>query len=114
MGFGPPDLNSGLANLARVAGLPEPVAEFPFAGLAGNRRWRIDLAWPDARLAVEIDGGTFIGGRHVRGLGAEADREKRNELVLAGWRVLVFTGKMIDDGRALEAITISLEEFAAP
>jgi hypothetical protein len=111
MGFGPPDLNSGLANLVRLAGLREPIHEFPFGGLAGNRRWRIDLAWPDARLAVEIDGGTFTGGRHVRGVGAEGDRQKRNELVLAGWRVLVFTSKINDDGRALDAISRALEEF---
>jgi len=39
-------------------------------------------------LAVEVDGGTWTGGRHTRGAGFEADCEKLNAAVIAGFRVL--------------------------
>lgn len=59
-----------------------------------SRRWRFDFAWPDARVAVEIDGGQWArgGGRHNR----DSDREKLNEAAALGWRVLRFSGQMID------------------
>jgi hypothetical protein len=69
-----------------------------------TRRWRFDLAWPSMRLAVEVEGGTWAGGRHTRGAGFEADCEKYNEAALAHWTVLRVTPAMIDDGRALAVI----------
>jgi very-short-patch-repair endonuclease len=66
---------------------PEPVREFRFC----ERRWRFDLAWPDVRVAVEIDGGMFVRGGHNRGPQITKDHEKRNAAVLLGWRVLVYT-----------------------
>ena len=69
----------------RAAGLPEPVAEYCFHPL---RRWRLDWAWPDRRLALEIEGGVWTRGRHTRGAGFLADMEKYNHLALAGWRLL--------------------------
>lgn len=58
-----------------------------------TRKWRFDFAWPDLKIAVEIDGGQFkkFGGRHAR----DSDREKLNEAVLLGWSVLRFSGEMI-------------------
>ena len=52
-------------------------------------RYHIDLAWPAAWLAVEVDGGQRKagGGKH----GGVADYIKLRRLVLAGWRVLRFT-----------------------
>lgn len=82
----------------RAAHLPEPQPEFRFHA---QRRWRFDLAWPDCRVAVEVDGATFAGGRHVTGTGYERDAEKLNEATVLGWRVLRVTPAMIDDGRAL-------------
>ena len=82
----------------RAAGLPEPVRELRFAP---PRRWRFDLCWPAFRLACEVEGGVYSGGRHTRGSGFEADCEKYNTATLDGWRVIRVTGKMIDDGRAL-------------
>jgi len=59
-----------------------------------TRRWRFDFAWPDLKIAVEIDGGQFkkFGGRHSR----DSDREKINEAVFLGWSVLRFSGEMIN------------------
>jgi very-short-patch-repair endonuclease len=55
------------------------------------RRWRFDFAWPDAMVAVEVEGGVWTGGRHTRGAGFQADCRKYNAAVLLGWRVLRYT-----------------------
>jgi len=65
------------------------------------RRWRFDFAWPDARVAVEVEGGTWSDGRHNRGDGFERDCEKYAEAAIAGWQVLRVTTAMVDDGRAV-------------
>ena len=83
----------------RAVGLPEPETQYRFAS---PRRWRFDIAYPDRRLAAEIEGGTWTGGRHVRGSGFEKDCEKYNEAVLRGWRVFRFTGGMVDSGEAIK------------
>lgn len=49
------------------------------------RRWRFDFAWPDARVYVELDGGTWIRGRHSRGGGTVGDCSKHNAATLDGW-----------------------------
>ena len=63
-------------------GFPEPVREFYFRG------WRFDFAWPSLKIALEIDGGTYIGGAHVRRKGYERDCKKNNAAQLEGWIVL--------------------------
>ena len=85
----------------RAAGLPEPQTEYRFAP---PRRWRFDFAWPAAMLAVEVEGGSWIAGRHVRGRGFEADCEKYNAATLLGWRILRFTTAMVESGAALSAV----------
>lgn len=65
----------------QAVGLPPPVPEYRFAS---PRRWRFDYAWPDLRLALEVEGGTWTGGRHVRGHGYERDCEKYGEAVVLG------------------------------
>jgi len=81
----------------QLAELPAPQREFIFHK---KRKWRFDLAWPDLLIAVEVEGGIWTGGRHVRGEGYEADCEKYNEAQLAGWMVLRFTPGMIKRGQA--------------
>lgn len=93
-----------IANLMvdmRALGLPEPTPEHRFDP---SRRWRFDFAWLPQKVAVEIDGGTWIGGRHTSGAGYERDCHKLNAAVLAGWRVLRFTTGMVQDGSAIDAI----------
>lgn len=94
-----------LAFAVRAVGLPEPVREFLFAP---PRKWRFDLCWVDQLLAVEIDGGTYSGGRHTRGAGFEADCEKQAEAVLRGWRLIRVTTRHVEDGTALQWIERAL------
>ena len=72
------------------------------------RRWRLDHAYPEKKIAIEVEGGHWINGRHTRGSGFEKDCEKYNALALAGWRLFRFTPKMVKDGTALKTIKQAL------
>ena len=64
------------------------------------RRWRFDAAFPDRKIAIEIDGGVFLpsGGRHNRGAGFRGDCEKINEAALLGWRIFRFLPEQLKSG----------------
>ena len=68
--------------------LPPPVREYKFLPA---RKFRFDFAWPDLLVAVEIHGGQWQRGRHVRGKGFRVDCDKWNLATLDGWRMLHYT-----------------------
>jgi very-short-patch-repair endonuclease len=77
-----------------------------------SRDWRFDFAFPEHKLAVEIDGGQWQthGGRHSR----DSDREKLNQAAVLGWRVMHYSGSMLDDPeRVVAEIMHALEGFDA-
>lgn len=90
-----------------TADLPRPESELRFAP---PRRWRFDFAFPDHRLAVEIEGAVWTQGRHTRGKGYAADCIKYNSAILAGWRVLRFTTDMLnaDPRQVIETISAAV------
>ncbi|MCF0187926.1 MAG: hypothetical protein HUK04_00305 [Bacteroidaceae bacterium] len=53
-----------------------------------ERRWRFDYAIPTYRIAIEVEGGVWTGGRHTRPQGFLGDIEKYNTATLMGWRVV--------------------------
>jgi very-short-patch-repair endonuclease len=71
---------------------PELVAEYEFDPA---RQWRFDRAHMYARIAIEIDGGTWNGGRHTTGKGFEDDCIKTNAATEAGWRVFRLTTGLV-------------------
>jgi len=79
---------SRFERLLRSVGLPAPVREYRFHAV---RRWRFDYAWLEHKVALEVEGGVWTGGRHTRGAGFLADIEKYNAAVVAGWRVVRVT-----------------------
>jgi hypothetical protein len=89
-----------LLNRIERAGLPAPEQEVPFAKDLG-RRWRFDLAWSARRVAVEVEGGVYSGGRHTRGAGFEQDCTKYNTATTLGWAVYRVTRGMIESGEAV-------------
>ena len=60
-----------------------------------NRKWRFDLALPDVKVAIEIEGVTTEGGRHQRTKGYTNDCYKYNRAQILGWIVLRYTPKMV-------------------
>lgn len=91
----------------RALKLPTAQREYRFHP---KRQWRFDFAWPQAMVAVEIDGGTNLGGRHIRPEGFRKDCIKLNSAVLMGWRVLRGDSMMVKDGTLLDAIAEALKE----
>lgn len=77
-----------------------------------GRNWRVDFAWPDRRLIVEVEGGVYTGGRHTRPSGFVKDIEKYNALTEAGWKVLRFSRREVKSGEALNVIERVLKEGA--
>jgi very-short-patch-repair endonuclease len=80
---------------ALVTGKDQPVLEYPFDKQIG-RKHRFDLAWPEYKVAVEINGQawhTMGGGRH----GKDSDLEKLNLAVSMGWKVYQFSPQMLKD-----------------
>jgi very-short-patch-repair endonuclease len=65
-------------------GLPEPVLHHAVA-LRG-RVIVIDLAYPDRKVAIELD-----GGHHMQPAIFRSDRPRQNAIVLDGWLILRFT-----------------------
>jgi len=62
-----------------------------------KRRWRFDIAIIDLKIAFEIEGGTWRGGRHVNPIGFAKDCEKYNEAVKLGWKVFRLVPQMINE-----------------
>lgn len=91
-----------LAARIRAACLPEPHRQYPFATDVG-RRHRFDFAWPEWKVAAEVDGGTFMA-KHGVAVGHHSslrDYRKRNLAAKLGWRVLAYRPEMIRSGDAV-------------
>lgn len=102
------DLEAALLYYLRVGGLPAPVTQYK---AVEGRRFVWDFAYPDRRLLIEVQGGTWMEkSGHNTGTGLRRDYDKNNHAVLAGWRVLYFSKDMIEDLSAIEVIRKALEE----
>ena len=91
----------------RATGMPMGVAEYRFHP---TRRWRFDRAWPDAKVAIEIQGLTGgAGGRHQRRDGYQIDLEKIHAAMAMGWTVIPCTFDQVKSGEALALLKDKLE-----
>jgi very-short-patch-repair endonuclease len=98
---GPQRTRSGgeraMLRLIRAAGLPAPRTNVVIAGFTA------DFVWADERLIVELDGYPFHGHR------AAFERDHRRDIVHknAGYEVLRFTGRQLDEEPLLVATAIA-------
>lgn len=90
---GPSAIEESMAAQIKEAGLPAPVREHqPIEG----RKFRMDFAWPDLKIGIEVQGMTHrIKGKFHR------DIEKRVLATLARWTVLEVDGASVRSGQAL-------------
>ena len=82
---GDSDLEVRALQVLQRAGLGLPAQQHRVR--VGGRTLRIDLAFPEHRIAIELDGWDAHGVRSA----FDADRARANELVILGWRVVRFT-----------------------
>jgi very-short-patch-repair endonuclease len=101
---GESDLEVRFVRALVAAGLPEPLQQYRVA--LGSRHCRIDLAYPDLMLAIEIDGWES----HRTRTAFDEDRARANDLVVAGWHVLRFTSTMSNE-RAVLIATAACEKL---
>ena len=97
----PSPLEEELLGQIRLLGLPEPTLQFHFAW---PRRWCADFAYPVKSLLIEVEGGVWIRGRHLRPKGFTNDMDKYNAATQLGWRVLRFGAEQIRSGAAVALI----------
>ncbi|TVR17301.1 MAG: DUF559 domain-containing protein [Nitriliruptor sp.] len=73
------------------AGLPRPVVGLRIVDHTGAFVAEVDLGYPKARLALEIDGYRW----HSTPAQKLADEERQNRIILAGWSVLRFSAQVV-------------------
>ena len=79
-----------IADLLIRGGLPAPTMQHTVA--IGGKRYRIDLCYPEHRVAIEFDSWQYHSGRQA----FDEDRARANQLVLLGFVVLHFTSRSPD------------------
>jgi very-short-patch-repair endonuclease len=79
--------DSFLAEL-KLFQLPTPERQFKFHP---TRKWAADFCWPQFKIIVELQGGTFMGGGHNRGAQIAKDHEKLNEATRMGFSCFQFS-----------------------
>jgi len=73
----------------------EVVKEKKISDFGIQRKFRYDYFLPKLQTAIEINGGSYIGGRHNFGEGYERDLMKFNLTMAIGLRLFQFTYSML-------------------
>lgn len=94
-------LEPRFARLQRAHGLPPAVFQHEVAWR--GRRYRIDFAYPDLAIAVEVDGYEKRANRRA----FQRDTERQTALATLGWTVLRFTWRDVVRRPAYVAVTVA-------
>ncbi len=89
----------------KAFGIHQPTPEFRFC----ERKWRLDYAWVDRKLALEIEGGIWAQGRHNRPASMIKEMAKYNRLAVLGWRLIRCTPQDVKDGSIFATIKEALQ-----
>jgi very-short-patch-repair endonuclease len=93
--YGEPATDSATEDLAytilrRSQLVPTPQKQVGVTGADGVEV-TVDLGWPERRALVELDGVDHLTNGDLQHL----DRHRRNQIELAGYKLLVYTGQML-------------------
>lgn len=80
------------------AGLPAPERQYEIR--LDDRVARVDFAYPEVKLAIEVDGYRFHGNRKS----FDADRKRDARLAAAGWFVIRVSDRTLDDHSFIAAV----------
>ena len=91
------DLEDSFALWLMVEGMPPCAPEHQFHWA---RKWRFDFAWPQHKVAVEVDGMVYgeKKGGHQTVKGRLEDAEKYMAAQRLGWQILTVPGPWILEG----------------
>ena len=84
-------LEADVWKLLSRSGLPDPVPQYCVK--IGTRSRYLDFAYPELRIAIEVDGYTY----HSQRSDWASDQIRNNELVALGWRILRVTSEVFSD-----------------
>jgi very-short-patch-repair endonuclease len=103
------ELEDLFAFQVRAYRLPPVTREWRFAQQALGRQWRIDFAWPELLVGVEIEGFVVTkagatGGRHATIQGIRGDLEKYNAAAELGITLLRYESTAIRKGIAINQV----------
>jgi hypothetical protein len=101
-------MESRLRMLVVLSGLPEPVVDHRIVGDGGRVRYRIDLSYPDWRIAIEYDGRQHAESETQW----QGDIERREAFDVMDWRMIVVRspGIYTHPGATLERIVSALRD----
>lgn len=94
-----------LLNRLERAGLPLGEAQ---GQIIPGRKFTFDRIYRAEKIAIEVQGATFVKGGHSSGVGIARDCEKACLLAALGWRYMPVTKHQIEDGSAVEWIAAAL------
>ena len=80
--------------------------EYMFA--APDRKWRSDIAWPNVKVALEIDGGTWTMGRHNRPGAVLKEMEKGNGYAERLWLDFHSPWEWVESGEIEDPIVAAI------
>ncbi|MEN2743441.1 type IV toxin-antitoxin system AbiEi family antitoxin domain-containing protein [Sinomonas halotolerans] len=98
----PAETRARLLLLALTLSAGLPVQQF-WVTVAG-RRFRLDNAWPDLMVALEVDGLVKYVGPAQTAEVIRAEREREKALANAGWTIVRITWSDLDQPRKVEAM----------
>ena len=78
------------------------------------RKWRFDYAIPEHKIALEVEGGVWTGGRHTSPKGFLGDIEKYNTATLMGWRVFRTTPDELYRKKTIDLIKTAISGTSTP
>ena len=86
-------LETRFLQLIRDAGLPIPIPQYELRNPRGELVARVDFAYPDERLVIELDGARW----HSIDPDKQRDRDREQRIIDLGNRVVRFTWKEVHD-----------------
>jgi len=90
---GDSDLETRALRALTAAGLPPPKQQYRM--ILRGKKVRVDLAYPELKIAIELDSWKYHGGNNLTAF--THDRAKKNDLIAKGWAAPSFTESMSDE-----------------